>query len=258
MPLAVRAALRAAGRRRWHRRRPLGYELGVGYRLVIFDLDGTLADSLPWLRGALGELADRFGFRRPDAGVLQALRRSTPREAMALLGVPRWKIPFIAARARRLMAREVEAIRPFAGVEEVLGALQAAGLTLALVTSNSRRNAERVLGPAAARISHWACGAALLGKAALFRRVLARSGIPAGEAIAVGDELRDGQAARAAGVAFGAVAWGYHELAALREERPAEVFERVEDLLRLAPARGGVAGELPEAAARPPERRSSR
>ncbi len=211
----------------------MGYERWVGYRLVLFDFDGTLADSLPWLRGALGELADHFGFRRPDAGDLQALRRTTPREAMALLRVPRWKVPFIAMRARRLMARQLDAIRPFAGVEEVLRGLQAAGLTLALVTSNSRRNAERVLGPAAARISHWACGAALLGKAALFRRVLARSGVPADQAIAVGDEIRDGQAARAAGVAFGAVGWGYHELAALRGEGPAEVFERVEELERL-------------------------
>jgi phosphoglycolate phosphatase len=72
--------------------------------------------------------------------------------------------------------------------------------------------------------------------------VLARSGVPAADAICVGDEIRDGQAARAAGVAFGAVSWGYHALAALRGEGPAEVFERVEDLLRLAGPRSDVPG----------------
>jgi phosphoglycolate phosphatase len=212
----------------------------VAYRLVIFDFDGTLADSIPWLRRVLGELADEFGFHRPDDLELERLRHTPPHEALAMLRVPRWKMPFIAARARRRMARELDAIRPFPGVEDVLRHLADAGLTLALVSSNSRRNVERVLGPpTAARIAHWACGAALLGKAALFRRVLRRSGIAAGETLCVGDELRDAQAARAAGIAFGAVGWGVHELAALRGESPAEVFERVGDLARLAP-RGDV------------------
>jgi phosphoglycolate phosphatase len=66
--------------------------------------------------------------------------------------------------------------------------------------------------------------------------VLARSGIPAGRAICVGDEIRDARAAREAGLAFGAVGWGYHALDALVAEGPAEVFERVEDLARLGAA----------------------
>jgi len=207
----------------------------VGYRLVIFDFDGTLADSLPWLHSVFADLAREFGFRNPAAGELEALRRAPPRDALALLEVARWKMPFIAARVRRRMAAELHAIRVFAGVDEVLERLEAAGVTLAVVSSNSRRNVERVLGPtAAARVAHWACGAGLLGKASLFKRVLARSGIPAAHAICIGDEIRDAQAARAAGVAFGAVSWGYHAIDALRGEGPAEVFEHVGDLARLA------------------------
>jgi phosphoglycolate phosphatase len=153
---------------------------------------------------------------------------------MALLRVPRWKMPLIAARVRRRMAAELDAVRAFEGVDEVLRRLDEAGVVLAVVSSNSRRNVERVLGErAAARVAHWACGSALLGKSAHFRRVLARSGIPASQAICIGDEIRDAHAARAAGIAFGAVGWGYHALDALLAERPAEVFERVADLARL-------------------------
>jgi len=207
----------------------------VDYRLVIFDFDGTLADSLPWLRGVFGELAREFGFRHPDAVDEDRLRRSGPRDAMALLRVPRWKVPRIAARVRGRMAAELDAIHPFEGVEEVLRRLDEAGVTLAVVSSNSRRNVERVLGrPAADRIAHWGCGTSLFGKANHFRRVLALSGVPASEALCVGDEIRDARAARSAGIAFGAVGWGYHALDALLAERPAEVFERVADLARLA------------------------
>src|SRR5512142_1467642 len=73
------------GRGSWRARGPVGYELSVGYRLVMFDFDGTLADSWPWLQTVIGELADRYGFRRPDDGDLQKLRRTSPRETMALL-----------------------------------------------------------------------------------------------------------------------------------------------------------------------------
>jgi phosphoglycolate phosphatase len=234
MPAAGEAAGRGSVVRGWHHGRPVGYELSVRYRLVIFDFDGTLADSLPWFRGVLGELADEFGFLRPGPEELVRLRSASPGEALALLRVPRWKTPFIAARLRWRMARELAAIHTFPGVEDVLRRLDEAGVTLALVSSNSRRNVRRVLGEtSAARIDHWACGAALLGKAAYFRRVLARSGVAAAEALCVGDEIRDGRAARDAGLAFGAVAWGYHALEALRAERPAEVFAEVADLVRL-------------------------
>ncbi|HET6410816.1 MAG TPA: HAD hydrolase-like protein [Anaeromyxobacter sp.] len=211
----------------------------MDYRLVIFDFDGTLADSLPWLSGVFGELAREFGFRHPDAVLLEELRRSAPREAMTLLRVPRWKVPLIAARVRNRMAQELGAIHPFEGVTEILRRMDEAGVILSVVSSNSRRNVERVLGrPAADRIAHYSCGTSLFGKASHFRRVLARSKVPASEALCVGDEIRDARAARSAGIAFGAVGWGYHSLEALRAERPAEVFERVADLSRLASGAG--------------------
>jgi phosphoglycolate phosphatase len=60
--------------------------------------------------------------------------------------------------------------------------------------------------------------------------VLRRSGVSAREAIAIGDELRDAQAARRAGIAFGAVAWGYTSIAALQAVKPAHVFFSIEDI----------------------------
>ena len=66
------------------------------------------------------------------------------------------------------------------------------------------------MGPAlAAQITFFECGASVFGKAARFRKVLRRSGILPADAICIGDEIRDLEAARRAGIAFGAVAWGF-------------------------------------------------
>jgi phosphoglycolate phosphatase len=130
------------------------------------------------------------------------------------------------------MARDIERIPLFPGIPEALVGLAAGGATLAIVTSNARNNVLRVLGPVIApRISALECGVSLFGKANKLRRVLKRTGIPASQTLFVGDEIRDAEAARAAGVAFGAVGWGYTRLEALRAQAPVHVFERVEDLL---------------------------
>ncbi len=89
--------------------------------------------------------------------------------------------------------------------------------------SDNEANAKTALREHAALISHYACGASLFGKAAKFRRVLKAAGIAPQDAIAIGDEVRDVEAARDAGIAFGAVAWGYATVDALKRAGAASV-----------------------------------
>jgi phosphoglycolate phosphatase len=200
-------------------------------RLFIFDFDGTLADSFSWFLDASDSVADRFGFDRLDRSDLDGLRALDARHILVRQRVPLWKLPLIARHARHLMARDIDRIPLFAGIGEALARLVARGVTLAIVSSNSQANVLRVLGPGAAPLFQvLECGVALFGKASRLRRVLKRTGIPAAETLFVGDEIRDAIAARTAGLAFGAVAWGYTRLEALRGQAPEVVFERPEDL----------------------------
>lgn len=216
------------------------------YNLVIFDFDGTLADSFPWFVRSVNTAADRYRFRRLEGGDLETLRGRGAREVIAHLGIPSWKLPFIGRHMRRMKDGDREEIELFPGIGPLLERLTEAGVRLALVSSNSLSNVRHVLGPEnAAHIDHYECGSSLFGKAKRFRRVLARSGVPAAEALCVGDEIRDLQAAREAGIAFGAVGWGYTTAAALRAGGPAEFFETVEQLADLAD-RGRVASDGPD------------
>ena len=202
------------------------------YDLVIFDFDGTLADSAGWTAGVFNDVAERFGYRAVTADELQMLRGRTNREIIRYLGVPTWKMPLIVTHMRKLMTRDAGTIRLFDGVDELLRRLSEAGIRLAIVSSNTQDNIVRILGPEnAARIQHYECGASLFGKAAKFRRVLKHSGIAADRAIAIGDEVRDIEAAREAGVSSGAVAWGYATDDLLREHDPTIMFDTLESIL---------------------------
>ncbi|MCK1622631.1 HAD family hydrolase [Bradyrhizobium sp. 160] len=201
------------------------------YSLAIFDLDGTLADSFPWFLRTINDVADRFGFRRVKDEDIEKLRHASSREILSHLEVPLWKLPAIARHARRLKAEAASEISLFAGVEAMLQTLADNGVQLALVTSDSEANAREKLGDAATLFSHFDCSASLFGKPAKFRRVIGRAGVEPSQVIGIGDEVRDIEAARAVGIACGAVCWGYAAPAALRALKPDHVFEQMDEIV---------------------------
>lgn len=201
------------------------------YSLAIFDLDGTLVDSFPWFLRAINDVADRFGFRRVRDEDVEGLRHASTREILSRLEVPVWKLPAIARYARRLKGEATAEISLFAGAEAMLRTLAGNGVQLALVTSDSEVNARQKLGASAALFSHFDCAASVFGKPAKFRRVIRQASVEPGKVIAIGDEVRDIEAARAVGIACGAVSWGYAAPAALRARGPDYTFERIDEIV---------------------------
>lgn len=201
------------------------------YKLVIFDSDGTLADSLPWLETAFNEVAARHGFSPVTEVNREELRALAPRHLLQHLKIPFWKIPTLVAGVRRRMAEHIAQFSLFDGIAGSLQSLHRSDITLGIVSSNSRQNVRHILGPEnAALIRHYACGASVFGKALKLRALLKASGIPARQAIYIGDEIRDAEAARKAGMAYGAVAWGYHSLQTLRAQKAEEYFQKPREI----------------------------
>ncbi len=204
------------------------------YKLVIFDSDGTLADTIPWMRSVFNELADEYGFKRVVDHEFEQHRDLHGSELLKALDLPLWKVPRVVGSMRSRMSKRIDQFTLFPGISNVLERLSDVGIQLAIVSSNSRPNVEQILGSrCAALISHYACGASMFGKAPHLRSVLRASKISPEHALYVGDEIRDAEAAQKAGIAFGAVAWGQQSEAALRTQNPAEFFTTPEQLGKL-------------------------
>ncbi|UAN01118.1 HAD hydrolase-like protein [Achromobacter mucicolens] len=201
------------------------------YDIAAFDFDGTLADTMPWFNTILNTVAEKYNFRKIDAAEREALRSRDAMEILKYLNIPLWKLPAIMTHVRTLMQEIDPSVQLFDGIPQALARLKASGLRLAVVSSNSVENVKRVLGEeTAALFDDYECGSDLFGKAAKIDRLLKQHGTPPERFLLVGDEMRDIDAARKAGVRVGSVAWGYNHVDALRGRGPDELFLAVQDL----------------------------
>lgn len=205
------------------------------YKLVIFDFDGTLADSFALVIEAAKVAAERFHFKPLVETDLERLRSSSVREIMAEVGLPWWKLPAVVRHTREFMRERIERVQLFEGVDGMLRQLKAEGAQVAIVTSNSQENVERVLGKENLRlIDHFGCGASIFGKHSQTRAVIKASGVPTEAVLSVGDETRDAEVAQALRLDFAAVAWGYTNPAQLVRLPGVTLCESVGEVLALA------------------------
>ena len=183
---------------------------------------------------AIVEAADRFGYRRLSADEADALRGQDNRAVMSAMGVKAWQLPRIARHMRQVAFDRADEITLFAGAGEMLQAVATAGVRVAVVSSNREDAIRRVLGrDLSSVVTDFDCGAAIFGKAAKFRRVVRLAGVESAQAVGVGDESRDIEAAQTAGIASAAVTWGYATTPLLTSQSPTHVVTCMGDLMTL-------------------------
>ena len=186
-------------------------------RGVLFDLDGTFADTASDLAEAANRLLKDHG-REPLPH--QRFRAFSSAGARGLLQVafglkpgddeyPAMREAFLEAYAARLCVHT----RLFPGVAELLRELQSRRIAWGIVTNKALRFAEPLL--AALKVEP-ACVVGgdstphLKPHPAPMLLALERLKMNAADCVYLGDDLRDMQSARAAGVRAVAVEWGYH------------------------------------------------
>ena len=209
-------------------------------KLLIFDFDGTIADTFDAGVTILNKLADEFGFRALHPKELERARDMRTSQLMKFLGIPARKMSRIARRGSEELHACIHSIQPLPGMPEALRELQALGFSLGIITSNTELNVQIFLRSHGLELFDFVrCSSKLLGKARMIRSVIRRQHVRAADILFVGDETRDIEAAKKAGIRIAAVTWGYNSRRSLEAMKPDFVFESPQRIGR--DARGGHA-----------------
>jgi phosphoglycolate phosphatase len=202
------------------------------FKLVIFDFDGTIADSYPWFLTVFGDLARRYGLPDVEPAEIEELRSLEIRQILKKYNVPFWKMLIIGNHLKKMMSSQIDQISMVNGMPAVIDTLASQGIKLAVVTSNAEKNVRKVLGAQkAAYFEHIESGVSMFGKKSKFQKILKKTGVPAHLALSIGDEVRDLKSAHEAKIPFGAVSWGYTDIKTLQTHHPDEVFAHPDQIL---------------------------
>ena len=213
-------------------------------RLVMFDLDGTLVDSVPDLATAVDRMLVELG--REPVGV-ERVRQWVGNGARVLVrralaggldhsAVGEAETEEALARFLDIYADCHELITLYPGVHELLEALSTAAVELAVVTNKP----ERFVAPLLEQVGlggyfRWIIGGDTLPQQkpdpAALLQVMRLAGVSQEQSLFIGDSRTDVLAARAAGVPCVAVSYGYNHGRPVAEEAPQLVVDSLAELL---------------------------
>ena len=215
-------------------------DIGVssGYKLLIFDWDGTLVDSIARIVAAMHLAADSCALpRRDDEAVKGIIGLALP-EAVRVLYPDLRKLAdierFTRVYSECYLVLEAEPSELFADVDESLQAFREQGYHLAVATGKSRHGLDRVL---AGRgwsdyfdIPRCADESASKPHPLMLEQILGHFQLQPQQALMVGDSIFDLQMAHNAGMQSVAVGYGAQSLAVLRQQQPHLAIERFSQL----------------------------
>ncbi len=215
------------------RKKPVGPVEPLGCpKLLIFDFDGTIADTFAAGLEILNVLSEEFGYRRLEGADVEKARDMRTRQLMKFLGIPMAKMSRLARRGSEELSSRMQDVEPLAGMPEALRELKSMGFSLGIITSNTGPNVATFLRKYDLEIFDFMrTSSKLLGKAHEIRSVMKERKITAGDVLFIGDEMRDIEASQKVGVRIAAVTWGYNSPRSLEAMKPDFLFERAEDLV---------------------------
>jgi len=202
-------------------------------KIIIFDFDGTIADTVDALVTIANRLALEFGYVPINSQELVLLRNLTAREIIKYSGVSLFKIPFMVKKVKGELKHKIPELTPIEGINAALIELHHQGYHLGIITSNSQENVNEFL--KCHNLDYLFdfiySGVTIFGKTTIINNVLRQKHFQPESVIYVGDETRDIESAKKANIKVIAVSWGFNSPEALSKQNPDFLIHHPHELL---------------------------
>jgi len=198
-------------------------------KLIIFDLDGCIADTEPVVRKIILEFAPKYMKNQIDIekvfkneGMLPLIQKS---------GISYWRIPFLVRRLRKEIGKHFSNVKPFPGMIELIEELSEEH-TLGIATSNSKRNVKSFLRryKITRKFKFIQTNISIFTKSWWLQILIKRHRFRKRNAIMIGDEVRDIEAAKKVKIKSIAVTWGMNLKELLKKSNPTYMAETPKEI----------------------------
>ena len=212
-------------------------------RLVIFDLDGTLLNTIADLTQSTNHALQALGYPTHQTeeynlmvgnGINKLLERALPQEEQNEENIQRMRSYFIP----HYDAHNADLSAPYPGVVKLLETLQEQGLQLAVASNKYQAATEKLVKHYFPQINFVAVlgqreGVEVKPSPVIVENILSQSGANKKEVLYVGDSGVDMQTAINAQVEACGVTWGFRSRKELASFSPAHIVDKAEEILAL-------------------------
>ena len=201
---------------------------------IIFDFDGTLADSTAVFASAWNTLAQKYKFKGIELKEIDTLKKLSISERSKLFDFPMYKFPMILPQFYKLYRQSLNDVHLFEGMKEVLLEINKRGYKIIIISSNSKDNILEFLKMNGIHcVADVLCSNRIFGKDKVMKKFLKESNVSATEVVYIGDEQRDIVACKKAGVPIIWVEWGYDAIEVIQNEEPEYKVATPEEILEI-------------------------
>lgn len=201
------------------------------YKNIIFDFDGTIADTFDAVIKIVNKDPGRFGIDGIDETEVPRLRGMSMRYLIREFNVNLIHLPKFVSMVQAELYEEADTIEPFPGIVTLLLDLKSAGAELGIITSNSKKMVERFLAKEDIHVFDYIHSEkAFFGKHQAIKNIMTKHSFEKEDTIYIGDEVRDIEATKRVSLPIASVAWGYNDYKALKLLDPDFIAVTTDDL----------------------------
>lgn len=193
--------------------------------MIIFDFDGTIADTISLGILLINDYSERFRYNKIDRETMNGLSAF---ELMKVMGIKLYRLPYLAWYLRKLLKKRASEIQMNPGIKELLENLKQSGYKMGIVTSNSTENVNAFLerNGLESYFTYMKTKVPLLKKTKALSKTKRQLKT---DFIYVGDEIRDVEACRKNNLPVVSVGWGFNSVETLEQVNPGFVARTADE-----------------------------